>query len=81
MAAMSMEIRHEQRAANVDVNMYWSKRYGIPIGPTPCHVLGLFQSDMAPVFVCELQDGHVLECETDRVQFVDKEVHDACNID
>ena len=77
MNKLSMEVTMQRRSAEVDIGTYWHKKLGVDRGITPCHVLGLFQEndgeDYYPVFVCELNDGHVLTALTSDVRFTDAE--------
>ena len=77
MNKLSMEVTMQRRSAEVDIGTYWHKKLGVDRGITPCHVLGLFQEndgeDYYPVFVCELNDGHVLTALTSDVRFTDTE--------
>jgi hypothetical protein len=78
MAGLSMEIKVPRRRAEVTINSWWAKKLVLEEGAQPCHVLGVFQciedSDCAyPVFVCELDDGRVIEVATSDVKFVDTE--------
>lgn len=77
MDKLSMEVTMQRRSAEVDIGTYWHKKLGVDRGITPCHVLGLFQEndgeDYYPVFVCELNDGHVLTALTSDVRFTDTE--------
>lgn len=77
MDKLSMEVTMQRRSAEVDIGTYWHKKLGVDRGVTPCHVLGLFQEndgeDYYPVFVCELNDGHVLTALTSDVRFTDTE--------
>lgn len=77
MGKLSMEITMPRRSAEVRIGTYWHKELGVDMGPTPCHVLGLFQEndgeDFYPVFVCELNDGRVLTAVTSDVRFTDTE--------
>lgn len=77
MSKLSMEVTIQRRSAEVDIGTYWHKKLGIDMGITPCHVLGLFQEndgeDYYPVFVCELNDGHVITTVTSDVRFTDTE--------
>lgn len=77
MSKLSMEVTMQRRSAEVDIGTYWRKKLGVDMGVTPCHVLGLFQEndgeDYYPVFVCELNDGHVLTAVTSDVRFTDTE--------
>lgn len=76
-ATISVEL--QRRRAVVAPNCYGITKLGIDTtGPVPCHVLGLFQevecNDCAyPVFVCELDDGRVIEANVQHVTFVDTE--------
>jgi hypothetical protein len=74
----SMEIKAPRRRAEVTIKSWWAKKLALEEGVQPCHVLGVFQyiedSDCAyPVFVCELDDGRVIEVATSDVKFVDTE--------
>lgn len=64
-----------RRRAEFNVPLYVANAMHIPEGPTPCYVLGIFQSldgDWAgPVAVCEMYDGRVAEVASDRVKFLD----------
>ena len=77
MSKLSMEVTIQRRSAEVDIGTYWHKKLGVDMGPTPCHVLGLFQEsdgeDFYPVFVCELNDGRVITAATSDVRFTDTE--------
>ncbi len=78
MAGLSMEIKAPRRSAEVTLNQFWAKKLAIEAGVVPCHILGAFQcvedSDCAyPVFVCELDDGRVIEVATSDVRFTDTE--------
>lgn len=77
MSKLSMEVTLQRRSAEVNIGTYWHKKLGVDMGITPCHVLGLFQEtdgeSFYPVFVCELNDGHVLTAETSDVRFTDTE--------
>ena len=77
MNKLSMEVTMQRRSAEVDIGTYWHKKLGVDMGIAPCHVLGLFQEndgeDYYPVFVCELNDGHVLTALTSDVRFTDTE--------
>ena len=77
MNKLSMEVTMQCRSAEVDIGAYWHKKLGVDMGITPCHVLCLFQEndgeDYYPVFVCELNDGHVLTALTSDVRFTDTE--------
>lgn len=77
MSKLSMEVTIQRRSAEVNIGTYWHKKLGVDMGITPCHVLGLFQEtdgeSFYPVFVCELNDGHVLTAETSDVRFTDTE--------
>ena len=74
---LSMDVTMQRRSAEVDIDTYWHKKLGVDTGITPCHVLGLFQEndgeDYYPVFVCELNDGHVITAVTSDVRFTDTE--------
>lgn len=76
MAALTMSVTMERRAAVVTTNEWFEKKYNIAAGPHKCFVLGLFQysngdDEMYPIFVVELEDGSVYEVSTECVQFVD----------
>ena len=75
MAALTMSVTMERRAAKVTLNEWFEKKYGIAAGTHDCHVLGLFQytdgDEASPIFVVELKDGRVIEVSTKSVQFVD----------
>ena len=75
MAALTMSVTMERRAAKVTLNEWFEKKYSIAAGTYDCHVLGLFQytdgDEAAPIFVVELKDGNVIEVSTESVQFVD----------
>lgn len=77
MSKLSMEVTMQRRSAEVDIGTYWHKKLGIDMGVTPCHILGLFQEndgeDYYPVFVCELNDGHVITAVASDVRFTDTE--------
>ena len=78
MAGLTMEVKVPRRRAEVTVNSWWAKKLTIEEGAQPCHVLGVFQciesNECAyPVFVCELDDGRVIEVSTTDVKFVDTE--------
>ena len=78
MAGLAIEVKVPRRRAEVTINSWWAKKLAIEEGAQPCHVLGVFQciedSDCAyPVFVCELDDGRVIEVATSGVKFVDTE--------
>lgn len=78
MAGLSMEVKVPRRRAEVTINSRWANKLTVPEGVQPCHVLGVFQciedSDCAyPVFVCELDDGRVIEVAATDVKFVDTE--------
>ena len=77
MGKLSMEVTIQRRSAEVNIGTYWHKKLGVDMGITPCHVLGLFQETDGegyyPVFVCELNDGHVLTVEPSDVRFTDTE--------
>lgn len=71
-----MEATIQRRSAEVDIDAYWHKSC-VDMCITPCHVLGLFQEndgeDYYPVFVCELNAGHVLNAVTSDVRFTNTE--------
>lgn len=75
MAALTMSVTMERRAAKVTFNEWFEKKYGIAARTHDCHVLGLFQytdgDEASPIFVVELKDGRVIEVSTESVQFVD----------
>ena len=77
MTGLTMSILAPRRSAEVNIGTYWHKKLGVDRGITPCHVLGLFQENdgkyFYPVFVCELNDGHVLTVEPSDVRFTDTE--------
>ena len=77
MTGLNLEIRQPRRRAEVTVAKYWSIKHNIPEGPTPCHILGLFQDSSEdgayPVMVCELDDGRVITQLPETVKFVDTE--------
>lgn len=78
MTGLSVTVSMPRRSAEVTINAYWAKKLAIDAGVVPCHVLGTFQcvedSDCAyPVFVCELDDGRVIEVATSDVRFTDTE--------
>ena len=68
MAALTMSVTMERRAAKVTLNEWFEKKYDIAAGTHDCHVLGLFQytdgDEASPIFVVELKDGKVIEVST-----------------
>lgn len=78
MAGLDVTVSMPRRSAEVTLNQFWAKKLAIEAGVVPCHILGTFQrveySDCAyPVFVCELDDGRVIEVATSDVRFTDTE--------
>lgn len=78
MAGLDITVSMPRRSAEVTLNPFWAKRLAMDMSVVPCHVLGTFQcvedSDCAyPVFVCELDDGRVIEVATSDVRFTDTE--------
>lgn len=78
MAGIDIAVSMPRRRAEVTINQFWAKKLAIEAGVVSCHVLGTFQcvedSDCAyPVFVCELDDGRVIEVATSDVKFTDTE--------
>ena len=74
MAGMTIDVRMPSRRAEVRLNRHQAERYGLPHKePATCHVLGLFQNYPSPVFICELNDGNVIEAAPTSVKFVDTE--------
>jgi len=77
MAGLTMTVSPERRAAVVTTDTNREKTMGIITGTHRCHVLGLFQysngdDEVYPIFVVELEDGHVIEVPVKCVKFVDK---------
>lgn len=72
MATWEMNINLPRRRAIIIVNEAISVVYDIEQGEHECFVLGLFQDNNAPVFVCELNDGKVVNIYTEYVRFLDK---------
>lgn len=75
---MEIHVYMPRRRAVVDVNKWWANKLGVQKGPMPCHVLGLFQcveneESAYPVFVCELDDGRIMEVYVTAVRFTDTE--------
>ena len=78
MGKLSMEVTMPRRSAELTISKYWTNKLSIEEGVVNCHVLGLFQcvesDDCAyPVFVCELDDGRVINVDTLDVKFTDTE--------
>lgn len=78
MAGLDITVSMPHRSAEVTVNAYWANKLNIEAGVVPCHILGLFQTAedtncAYPVFVCELNDGRVIEVATSDVRFTDTE--------
>ena len=77
MASLNFEVKMPRCPAEVNVNAYWAKKHNIPEGVSPCLVLGVFQDSSEdgayPVFVCEMNDGHVIITSPETVKFVDTE--------
>ena len=78
MGKLSMEVTMPRRSAELTISKYWANKLSIEEGVVNCHVLGLFQcvesDDCAyPVFVCELDDGRVINVDTLDVKFTDTE--------
>lgn len=78
MAGLTMDILTPRRSAELAISKYWANKLSIKEGVVNCHVLGLFQcvesDDCAyPVFVCELDDGRVINVDTLDVRFTDTE--------
>lgn len=78
MAGLDVTVSMPRRSAEVNLNQFWAKKLAMEAGVVPCHILGTFQcvedSDCAyPVFVCELDDGRVIEVATSDVRFTDTE--------
>ena len=75
MGGLEMNIYLPRRRAEVYVDDYYAKRFNIEKGTYPCHVQGLFQhidgDEAYPVYVCELDNGHVLSQFVSEVKFVD----------
>lgn len=79
MAGLTMTVIQERRAAVVTIDTNREKTMGIIAGTHKCHVLGLFQysngdGEAYPVFVVELEDGHVIDVPVKCIQFVDKDL-------
>ncbi len=79
MAGLTMTVIQERRAAVVTIDTNREKTMGIIAGTHRCYVLGLFQysngdGEAYPVFVVELEDGHVIDAPVKCVQFVDKDI-------
>lgn len=77
MAGINLSVTMPRRKATVNIGKYRAETLGINEGDNPCYVLGLFQcveaDDCAyPVFVCELEDGRVIETSTCEVRFVEE---------
>lgn len=73
---LTLSVTMERRAAEVTTNEWFEKKYGVAAGTTyKCHVLGLFQhtdgDGASPIFVVELNNGKVVEVDTETVRFVD----------
>ena len=78
MTGLTMDILAPRHSAEVTITRYWANKLSIEEGVVTCHVLGLFQcvdgDDCAyPVFVCELDDGRVINVDTLDVKFTDTE--------
>lgn len=78
MAGLDVTVSMPRRSAEVILNQFWAKKLTMEVGVVPCHVLDTFQcvedSDCAyPVFVCELDDGRVIEAATSDVRFTGTE--------
>lgn len=78
MAGLDITVSMPRRSAEVTITRYWANKLSIEEGVVPCHVLGTFQcvdgDDCAyPVFVCELDDGRVINVDTLDVKFTDTE--------
>ena len=78
MAGIDVTVSMPCRSAEVTINAYWANKLNIETGVVPCHILGVFQiaediNCAYPVFVCELNDGRVIEVATSDVRFTDTE--------
>ena len=69
---MSIEVKMPRRAT-LTINSYLARYHDMPVGEVPCYVLGVFQEQDCdccyPVFVCELEDGKVLNVATELIKF------------
>lgn len=67
----------ERRRAAITLNERWKKKLGLRDDVHFCHVLGIFQINdgdwSGPVFVCELDDGTVIQSVVEQVKFLDTE--------
>lgn len=78
MAGLDVTVSMPRRSAEVTVNAYWANKLNIEAGVVPCHILGIFQiaediNCAYPVFVCELNNGRVIEVAPSDVRFTDTE--------
>lgn len=79
MASIEIEVQMPRRRATAYISPYLSRIHSIPEGEQECHVLGAFQitdyetNSFYPVFVCEFNDGKVLNLATDLIKFTDTE--------
>ena len=78
MAGINLSASMPRRRAIINIGKGRAEALGVNEGANSCYVLGLFQcieaDDCAyPVFVCELEDGRVLEAITTQIRFVEDE--------
>lgn len=78
MAGINLSVAMPRRRAIINIGKVRADSLGINEGDNSCYVLGLFQcieaDDCAyPVFVCELEDGRVLEAITTQIRFVEED--------
>lgn len=78
MARDYITIKQQTRLAKVRLTKYYADKLGRKEEECICDVHGLFQSvdgdSACPVFVCELDDGSVVEVSVDKVTFIDDRV-------
>lgn len=78
MAGINLSVSMPRRRATINIGKGRAEALGVNEGANSCYVLGLFQcieaDDCAyPVFVCELEDGRVLEAITTQIRFVEED--------
>ena len=78
MAGLNVTVSMPRRSAEVTLSPFWARNLAIEVGVVPCHVLGIFQcvddgTCAYPVFVCELDDGRVIDVAASAVKFTDTE--------